>query len=284
MASIRLWGASALAVTCLAAAPAAAQQSGADDSYLDRPNSLTIGVGAAYLPSYEGSDDYEFTPVALAFGKVAGFSFATRGSSLSADLIRSGSDAPVTFQVGPLANLRLNRSSRIRDPQVRALGKIKRAVELGGYAGLSFNKLLDPYDSLSFRISYKHDVSGVHRDGIWEPTLEYQTPVSTRTFVMLSGSAERVGDRFARTYFSVTPAGSLRSGLPVYNAHGGWKNVRATLMLGQALTGDLRHPGLSLFAGVSYGRMLGNFRRSPIVSVAGSPNQYLATAGLAYSF
>jgi outer membrane scaffolding protein for murein synthesis (MipA/OmpV family) len=280
-------------MTCLAAAPAAAQQSGTqqsgaqpsgDDSYLDRPYSLTIGVGAAYLPSYEGSDDYSVTPVALAFGKVAGFSYATRGSSLSVNLVRSRRDAPVSFQFGPLANLRLDRSSRVRDPQVKALGKIKRAFEVGGYAGLSFNKLLDPYDSLSLQLSYQHDVSGVHRDGIWGPTLEYQTPVSTRTFAILSGSADRVGNRYARTYFSVTPAGSLRSGLPVYNAHGGWKSARATLLVGQALTGDLRHPRLSLFAGLSYARELGNFRRSPIVSVAGSPNQYLATAGLAYSF
>jgi len=38
------------------------------------------------------------------------------------------------------------------------------------------------------------------------------------------------------------------------------------------------------YLGLSYSRELGNFSRSPIVSVRGNPNQYLATAGLAYSF
>jgi outer membrane scaffolding protein for murein synthesis (MipA/OmpV family) len=274
----------ALALTCLAAAPAAAQQSDGDQSYLDRPNSLTIGVGAAYLPSYEGSDDYIVTPAAFAFGKVAGFGFMTRGTNLSINLIRGGSKGPISFQLGPVANLRLDRSARISDPQVQALGKVKRAIELGGYAGIGVNHLLDPYDQLSFRATWRHDVSNVHRSGVWMPAVEYQTPLSTRTFVVLSAQAEHVGAGYARTYFSVTPAGSLRSGLPVYAAHGGWKSYRLGLALGQTLIGDLRHPRLSLFVGASYGRELGNFRRSPIVSIAGSPTQYLATAGLAYSF
>jgi outer membrane scaffolding protein for murein synthesis (MipA/OmpV family) len=280
---IRLSGAAAFAFFCLAA-PAAAQQSGSEDSYLDRPNNLTVGVGGAYLPSYEGSNDYEVTPAAVAIGKVDGFSFATRGTSLTVNLIRSGQKGPVSFAIGPLAHLRLDRSSRIEDPVVASLGKIKRAVELGGYAGISFNHLLDPYDSLTFRASVQHDVSGAHRSTLWSPAIDYLTPVSTRTIVSLSAEAEHAGDRYARTYFGVTPAQSLRSGLPVYNAHGGWKNYRATLLVGQVLTGDLHRPRLSAFVAFSYSRELGNFARAPIVAIRGSPNQYLAAAGLAYSF
>ena len=59
---------------------------------------------------------------------------------------------------------------------------------------------------------------------------------------------------------------------------------RATLLLGQALTGDLRNPKLSLFGGVGYSRLLGDIARSPIVGVAGDRDQYFATLGLAYTF
>jgi outer membrane protein len=203
---------------------------------------------------------------------------------LSVNLVRGGQNAPVAFEFGPVGHLRLDRSARIEDPVVRALGKIGRAVELGGYAGIKFNRLLDPYDSLSIRATVTHDVSGIHRSTIWAPGIDYMTPVSTRTLVVLSAQADRVGDRYARTYFSITPAQSLRSGLPVYGAHGGWKNYRLSLLVAQVLTGDLRRPRHSLFAGVSYSRELGNLARAPIVAIRGNPNQYVATAGFAYSF
>jgi outer membrane scaffolding protein for murein synthesis (MipA/OmpV family) len=284
VAVTRLSGAAACTLLCLAAAPAAAQQSDHEQTYMDRPNSLTIGIGVAYLPSYEGSNDYELEPAAIAVGKLDGFSFVTRGTTLSINLIRSGRKSPVSFEIGPVGHLRLDRSSRIEDPVIRALGPIHRAVELGGYAGIKFNRVLDPYDSLTFRVTAQHDVSGVHRSTIWSGGVDYMTPVSTRTLVILSTQIDHVGNRYGQLYFGITPAQSLRSGLPAYAAHGGWKNYRLSLGLAHVLTGDLRRPRLSLIAGVSYSRELGNFARSPIVAIRGSPNQYLATAGLAYSF
>jgi outer membrane scaffolding protein for murein synthesis (MipA/OmpV family) len=274
--------AAALALPLLAAAPAFAQAG--EEGLPDDPNSLTIGVGGGYVPSYEGSDDYEFTPIGVAFGKVGGFSFATRGTSLSLDLIREKADAPVAFEFGPLVNVRLDRTRRIKDPRVSALGELDTAIELGAFVGIKKNGLLNKYDSLGFRLSWQKDVTDTHRSTILTPAIEYATPLSTRTYAQLGVQMERVGDRYARTYFSVTPAGAIASGLPVYNADGGWKNWSATLILAQTLTGDLRHPGLSLFGGVSYSRLKGDFARSPIVAIAGDRDQYFALAGLSYTF
>ena len=274
--------AAAIALPLAAAAPAIAQ--GDDEGRPDDRNSLTIGAGGAYLPSYEGSDDYILTPIGIAFGKIAGFGFATRGTALYVDLIPDKSDAPVSFDFGPVANVRLDRTNRIKDPRVRALGELDTAIELGAWAGLKKNGVLHQYDSLGIRVAWQKDVTDTHHSAILTPAIEYQTPLSTHTLATLSVQAEHVGDRYARTYYSVTPAGSVASGLPAFAADGGWKNWRATLLFGQTLTGDLRHPGLSLFGGVSYSRLLGDFARSPIVSVAGDRDQYMALAGLAYSF
>lgn len=272
----------ALMLPLLAAAPAAAQSD--EEGWPDDPNSLTIGLGGGYVPSYEGSDDYEFTPIGVAFGKVSGFSFATRGTGLSVDLIRDKAGAPVSFEFGPLVHVRLDRTSRIKDPQVRALGELDTAIEVGAFVGVKKNGLLHKYDSLGFRLTWQKDVADTHESTILTPAVEYATPLSPRTYAQLGLQMERVGDGYARTYFGVTPAGSVASGLPVYNADGGWKNWRATLLLAQTLTGDLRHPGLSLFGGISYSRLKGDIARSPIVAIAGDRDQYFAIAGLSYTF
>ena len=274
--------AAALALPLMAAAPASAQDE--EQGRPDERNSLTIGLGGAYLPSYEGSDDYILTPAGLAFGKVAGFGFATRGTALYLDLIPDKADAPFSFDFGPLANVRLDRTSRIKDVRVRALGELDTAIELGAWAGLRKNGLLHDYDSLGARVAWQKDVTDTHDGTILTPAIEYSSPLSTKTLLSLSVQAEHVSDRYARTYYSVSPAGAVASGLAPYNADGGWKSWRSTLLLGQSLTGDLRHPKLSLFGGVGYSRLLGDIARSPIVRVAGDRDQYFATAGLAYSF
>jgi MipA family protein len=275
----------ALAFLALAAVPAQAQDQQADESgFPDDPNSLTIGAGAAYVPSYEGSDDYIVQPIGVALGKVGGISFVTRGPGLAVDLIRDSSDAPVTFELGPVVYVRLDRTNRIKDPQVRALGEIDTAVELGLQAGVAKRGVLHQYDSLGIRLTWQYDLTDTHKSAVVSPTIEYSTPLSTRTYATLSASAEHVGDGYARTYFSITPAGAAASGLPAFTAEGGWKSVRLGLFLAQALTGDLRHPGLSLFGAAAYSRMQGDFKRSPIVSVAGDADQFSALLGLAYTF
>src|SRR3546814_15130295 len=75
------------------------------------------------------------------------------------DVLPDHSDSGWDIELGPVANLRLDRNSRIKDPQVRALGKIDKTIELGGWAGITKTGVLtSAYDSLSLRVSYLHDV------------------------------------------------------------------------------------------------------------------------------
>jgi outer membrane protein len=270
------------AMPLLAAAPALAQDD--PEARPNDPNSLTIGLGGAYVPSYEGSDDYELTPIGVAFGKVSGFGFSTRGSGLAIDLIPDDPNDPWSFDFGPVAHVRLDRTSRIKDAQVRALGEIDTAVELGAWAGFKKNGLLHAYDTLSVRVTWQKDVGDTHDSALIIPAVDYETPLGERTYASLGLTAERAGDGYARTYFGVTPAGSVASGLPVYTPDGGWKNWRLSLILAQVLTGDLRDPGLSVFGGVAYSKLRGDFKRSPIVAIAGDSDQYFATLGLSYTF
>ena len=96
-------------------------------------------------------------------------------------------------------------------------------------------------------------------------------------------SAEIVEDRYARTYFGVTPAGSVASGLPVFRPEGGQKDITVGGFVTHAITGDLTK-GLALIVGGTYKKLVGDFADSPLVSIAGSRHQWTGGAGLALTF
>lgn len=249
-------------------------------------DSITIGAGAVYLPDYEGSNDYRLTPAPGAIGTYKGLAFTLAGNRASIDLVPNRSGDALDFQAGPIGVVNFNRSSlnSIDDRRVRALGELGTAIELGGFVGVGKTGVItSPYDRLSVSLSYRHDVNGVHDSGIWQPTVNYFTPLSTKAAVGLFVSGEHVDDRYARTYYSVSAAQSLASGLPVYAARGGWKNFTIGALGTYALTGNLLH-GFKIVAGGTYGRQYNAFADSPLVSIAGSRTQWLGAVGLAYTF
>lgn len=270
------------ASACFVALPAFAQQ-----PPVERPadrNSVNIGIGASVRPSYSGSNDYVVGPAAIIRGKVAGFSFETTGPELSVDLIRKASDNGFKFKIGPVAGVGLNRTSQIRDPRVAALGNIRAAAHLGAFVGVQKSGIItSPFDSLSLEVSHVRDVGTVHKSSITNAKIQYATPLSTRTFVSVAASTTIVGDRYARTYYAVSPAGSAASGLRSYDLDGGIKDIGVTFIGAQSLGKDIRR-GASLFLVAGYSKLLGDFKKSPVVSDAGSGNQAFAAFGLGYSF
>ncbi|SFJ89639.1 Outer membrane scaffolding protein for murein synthesis, MipA/OmpV family [Sphingomonas sp. NFR04] len=267
----------------LAAAPAFAQQNTDSPPDLTR-DTVTLGVGVATVPSYDGSDKNVVTAAPLIRGQVSGINFVVLGSRAWADAIADNNGPGWDFQAGPVVNVNLNRTSRIDDRQVSALGKIGTAVEAGGFVGIGKQGLItSDYDKLTASFSYVHDVGSVHKSYVMSPSVSYGTPLSRKAFVLLNLSANYMGNGYAQTYFGVTPGGSARSGLPVYYARKGWKDWTLGAMGNVALTGDLTH-GLSAIGGVAYRRMLDDAADSPVVRIAGSRNQWYGALGLAYTF
>jgi outer membrane scaffolding protein for murein synthesis (MipA/OmpV family) len=281
--------AAAFAVT---AVPAAAQDAPASLP-AERPapgtiaaDTFTIGAAAVSLPSYEGSDNNNILPAPGALISYKGYQLTILGTRGSLDLIRNTAGPTWDVQAGPIAVLNLDRSRRkgIDDRRVEALGTRDTAVELGGFVGIGKTGVItSDYDQFNVTLSYRHDVAGGHKSGIWQPSVTYFTPLSQKAAVGLFATGEFVGDRYARTYFSVTPAGSVASGLPAFDADGGFKNFQLGIIGGYSITGDLLH-GWKIVAGGSYSRLQNDFKDSPIVSIAGDRDQWLGTVGLAYTF
>lgn len=274
-----------LAATFVAAqllvAPAMAQEE-------EQHSTLTIGAGIAAIPSYEGSDDYRVMPLVQARGKVHDFAFWTRGTALYVDAIPDPTGTGVDFELGPVVNVRLDRTSRknIKDDAVRLLGKRDVAVEVGGFVGVGKTGVItSDYDNLSARVAVTKDVAGAHGSYVVTPTIEYFTPLSTTSFVGMGVSAEYVGKTYGRYYFDITPAESAASGLAVYDRAGGsgFKRLNFNLSAGKSLSGDLRK-GWAIFGVAGYARVLGKYADSPIVADAGSRNQFVGALGIGYTF
>ena len=278
----------ALAAGCLGAPalaqnqPAAGQLSSPEE--ISKRDTVTVGVGGAITPDYEGSDDYRVIPAAAIRGQVSGISFSTRGTYLYVDVVPDTGDK-VDFNAGPIAGIRLTTYRHIHDDVVELLPKRKRAFEVGGFAGVSLHGLTNPYDTLGFRVDVTHDIGNAHKSTIFSPNVEFSTPLSRTTYASLSAGMEFVSNKFADYYYTITPADRLATGnvLPVFDADGGMKNWKLGLLLNQSVSGDLLH-GFSVFGLGQYSRLVGDFKRSPIVSQRGSAGQWLGALGVAYTW
>ncbi len=258
--------------------PGPVEQSVFDGDY------LTAGIGVAVGPSYEGSDNYVFSPLPVVLGSLGGIDFQPRGPGIALDFIPDQSGAKVDFIFGPVVRARFDRQNSIKDPVVRSLGKLDFAVEVGPFAGVQLNRVLNPYDSLTAQVDVRWDIAGAHDGMVIFPSLTYFTPLSRSIVTSLAISGEYVDDDYADYYFSISPAGSAASGLPTFTASSGWKNVGLTTLTGVDLDGDVTNGGFGLIFLGSYSRMIGDPKRSPITSIRGSADQWFGAVGVGYTF
>jgi outer membrane scaffolding protein for murein synthesis (MipA/OmpV family) len=266
----------------LLASPAVAQDAASEPSVFDG-DYLSIGAGAAYGPSYAGSDDYVVYPVPLVQGSFHGVGIDPRSGGLALDFILDP-DKGTGFNLGVAARVRMDRAHKIKDPVVRSLGKLDTAVEVGPTAGVTIAQVLNPYDSLTFTTDALWDVAGAHKGMVVDPSVSYFTPLSRGIAASLSLSAEYADGKFADYYYTISPAGSAASGLPVFNAGSGFTRAGANVLLGFDLDGNLENGGLALVVVGGYSRMLGDAKRSPVTSIRGSADQWLGAVGLGFTF
>ena len=241
---------------------------------------VTLGFGLGASTDYEGSDDYRLQPGGILQGKVAGVEFQMRGLNLYTDFVPDPKDSKLRLALGPVVQVRLERTGEIKDPRVAALGTRKTAIELGATAGIGLRGFLIPPASLNFDVTYLKDVNGAHRSHVVTPAISLNSPVSRSSFARLGVSADFVGEGYAQTYFDVAPGNLLAS---YATQGGGLKSITTSLLYTHDLGGAPRK-GWGLFGLFNYKALQGQFADSPIVRDAGSASQFFAVAGVSYSF
>ncbi|WP_324261340.1 MipA/OmpV family protein [Altererythrobacter sp. H2] len=244
---------------------------------------VTIGVGAAYSPSYSGSDDYRLAVLPVVQGKVAGVRVEPRPAGLALNVLPEVRGKP-SLSFGPVIRVRSDRADDIEDPVVELAGELDRAVEVGATAGLNIPGVLTRFDTLSFTVDLRQDVAGAHSGMVVEPRVSWGSPLSRAAFVQLSAGAEFVSNDYARYYQSVSPAQAAASGLPQFAADGGLNALGANLLVGYDLDGNALNGGLGLVMIAAYSRLQGDAARTPYTSLRGDADQALVVLGIGYTF
>lgn len=279
----------------LIAAPAAAQDSDAAEERQGPPPGIdidggvfegdwiTLGVGVGLGPSYDGSDDYVLFPAPIVQGELGGIGISPRPAGIALDFIGDSDDGP-NFALGPTVRLRNDRADQIEDEVVKLAGELDRAVELGVATGVSFPKVLNPFDSLSFNVDARWDVAGAHDGMVIEPNVTYFTPLDRGKVASLTLGAEFVDDSYADYYYTVSPAQSLASGLPQFQADGGLNSLSATLFTAFDLDNNALNGGLAIVVIGGYSRLVGDAKDTPYTSIRGSADQFFGAVGVGYTF
>jgi len=222
-------------------------------------------------PDFEGSDDLEVFPIgSLRYWTGSGEYLELVGAR------SSGSAARLAFNVvdgssfdgvefGPMLQYRFERDD-VDSTAVELLGKVDAAIE----AGVFFK--VDLVEDIKFTGAVAKDVSDKHDGSTIEIGLEHtSTPIDTLRLTTGIASTWASND-YANAYFAVTAAGAAASGLTQYDPDSGFKDV------GLRVNAVWAGPGagwehLRILGLVSWFRMIGDAKDSPIVSDEGNDNQ-----------
>jgi outer membrane scaffolding protein for murein synthesis (MipA/OmpV family) len=171
---------------------------------------VVVGAGAMYKPKYEGSDEYEISPVPFISAEL--FDRLTIDpSGLSVKAYQQG---PFRFDV----NVGYD-GGRDEDDEdtLRGLGDIDWGVTVGGKATVTWG----PAD---FFVSVDQIIGG--SDGLLAKVgVAIEQPVSEQVILGASAAAVFANDNYMESYFGVDAGQSARSGYVQYKAGAGIKSV-----------------------------------------------------------
>lgn len=252
-----------LFVLALCLSPVAfAQDAGKGDAYL--------GIGARVRPAYEGADSRrgEAIPYLRLYGEHL---FARTTQGILEGGIRSNPVGGVVFG----AQLAYEEG-RVTDES--AFLKAHSFEDIGAGASVGVHAEADwkvgpmPLNALA---RYRHNVDP---DRGAEFDLRLTAGIFSRWGVNagIYGQLTWSDDKAAQSYFGLTPEQSSRTGLPVYSAGSGPRNIA----FGVLWTLDLSKHWLML-GGLNVRRLEGDARNSPIVQ---EDTNWFVNGGLAYRF
>nr|WP_315392416.1 MipA/OmpV family protein [uncultured Duganella sp.] len=231
-------------------------------------DSLTVGLGAAYVPEYAGSDDSRTVPLPFLESTFAnGFFISTRrGLGYQANV------GPVNLS-GALsyggARDEKKRTFRSGSDALRGMGDID-----GGLQAV----LTASYQLGTVGLSLGTTQAVGKRENGSTYTLGASVPLYNGAGhnVSLSASAVYGDNKHMQTYFGVTGAQSARSGYRQYGAKAGFESVGAAVTWGHEINRNW-----SSYAAVGVTRLTGDAADSPLTFRKTTP---LVMTGISYKF
>ncbi len=234
---------------------------------------LSLGAAGVYRPEFKGSKDYEFKPlpfVGLRYDR-GDYYVALEGGAL-----RANPGAGGFVEAGPVITYERGRKDDIENPTVRRLGEIDAAVNAGVFVRKRFDLA---GGQLGVEAEALVDAGKVHEGTLINLGLGYDRALNDRWSVGVSLATTWADRKYMQTYYGVSSAGAVASGLAPYAAKAGIEKVELSAALRYRISDRW-----SALAQGGYGRLVDSAADSPIVEREGSANQGQLAFALIYSF
>lgn len=257
-------------VTALGIATSA-QADGGDFAPPQYKNFLAFGVGS--YPDYLGSSDNNIGVAPLgvfSLGENRFFSILANSAYLNLSTNEN-------YRFGPTGTYRFGRDGDVDDPVISRMASISNTVEVGGFASYVINFSDDIRDRMTFGGHVAVDVGGEHDGYVASVNVRRWLPVGRFGVLGLAAATTYGSSNYMDTYFSVSPADAMASGLPQFEASSGFRDVR--------LQAVFMHPiskNWVVGTGVMYSRLLNDAEDSPVVDIRGDSNQFVYGVGIGY--
>lgn len=246
------------------------------DPLLAEPESRwVLGMVSTYSPGYAGAGQNQWKLRPMWAWQRGRFRISTsRGSSLlgfGGEAVGSGASAQLVetrgFKVG--ASLRFDAGRQASDsPELVGLPEVRRTLR----GRLAASWALTPKWSLSSGVS--QDLLGRQGGAVGTVDLGTGGRLGEQSAWSAGAGVAVANGQYMRSYFGVSEAASLASGLPTYDARGGLKDMHA----GLGFTTPIDSHWIA-FGAVGVSRLMGDATSSPLTkSLTGAS----ANIGLAY--
>ncbi|MDX6749044.1 MipA/OmpV family protein [Geminicoccaceae bacterium 1502E] len=243
--------------------------SGAPAQALD----LTVGLGAAYAPDYEGSDDYTLLPAwSLRADDLYHPDTYVRvlGTSISSNLLPDEN-----FRVGLVARY-LPDYDKVDDSRVEDLERPQEALQTGVLLG--YDALPGPREDAAFEVEATYDL--LHGNGgLVTPRVRYKAPLGQSFVGEALVQTSYASEDYMSNRFGVSGRDARRSGLERFNADDGLKDLTLGGQLSWIVTENWLVTGLA-----GYTRLLEDAEDSPIVADRGDQDQLYGGLLVNYRF
>jgi outer membrane protein len=233
-----------------------------------------VGLSVGVVPDYEGSDDYMFGALPALNLQFENRHIRLLGSYVEVNILNH--DA---LQLGPIARYRFGRDNDIEDEVIKEIHEVDDSFEVGAFAGFLIRDKQNPRIRYGASLSYLQDVSDGHDGFTIQASARAWYPASKAIDLGIAGGGTYASDDYMSAYFDVTGADFISSGLPVYDAEEGLKDVYVQPMMMVHLSKSWH-----LGAGVRIKVFRADARYSPVVDDRGSDTQVIAGVGVAYAW
>ncbi|MFM9852893.1 MAG: MipA/OmpV family protein [Sphingomonadaceae bacterium] len=275
------------ACAALVSSPAYAQTADGDESErADEGNwSGFISAGPGVVPEFDGSGDLQVIPFISADIKFKDVTLEVRGLGVRLDVLSAVGSGRVYG--GPVVKFKLprdNSNGKVGEP-VRFLDKVDFETQGGGFIGVKLGGNENGKGQFRIEASAVAGANGFEATG----AISYALVRTRKVFIDVSNSVTYANAKFNRTYFGVTPAEALRSGLVAFKPGAGIRDISSGLTLGYQF-----NERWGIVANSNYSYLVGDAADSPIVKgrltgtdankAKGSRGQFVGGIGIFFRF